>query len=119
MSTPANQLDVVLLGREYRIACPPEEQPALQAAVAYLNGKMQELVGKSRAPSSEKVAVMAALNITHELLAARQQPASNTGSATPAANPTEGFDSSDVQRRITHMEAQLDALLNPQPATLF
>jgi cell division protein ZapA len=119
MSTPANQLDIVLLGRDYRIACPPEEQPALRAAVAYLDGKMQEIVGKSRAPSGEKVAVMAALNITHELLAARQQPAS-TGSITSALSPAEGFDSHDVQRRMTHMEAQLDALLNSQPAaTLF
>lgn len=119
MSTPANQLDVVLLGREYRIACPPEEQPALHAAVAYLDGKMQEIVGKSRAPSGEKVAVMAALNITHELLAVRQQAPAPSGGEAPASNPSEGFDSSDVQRRMTHMEAQLDALLNPQPSTLF
>ena len=37
MSGEAHYLDIVLLGKEYRVACPPEEREALQAAVDFVD----------------------------------------------------------------------------------
>lgn len=67
----ANALDVNLMGREFRVACAPEEREALVAAVALVDGKMRELAEKTRA-SGERLLAMAALNIAHEFLQLRQ-----------------------------------------------
>ena len=63
-----NHLDVTLLGKEYRIACPPEEREALQAAVSYVDEKMHEISDRTKSNIAERIAVMAALNIAHEFL---------------------------------------------------
>ena len=42
MPNDANYLDVTLLGKEYRVACPPEEHDALLDAVAYVDEKMHD-----------------------------------------------------------------------------
>ena len=72
-SPSANHLDITLLGKEYRVACPPEEQEALRAAVDYVDEKMHEIAEKTKSNIAERIAVMAALNITHELLHKQQQ----------------------------------------------
>lgn len=102
-----NFIDVDILGREYRVACQPEEREALLAAVAYVDGKMQDIAAKSKTAAAERVAVMAALNIAHELL-------SGGAPESPGANAAAHVDDSDFQRRIGAMEAQLDAALQGQ-----
>lgn len=102
-----NFIDVAILGREYRVACPPGEQEALLAAVAYVDRKMQDIAAKSKTAAAERVAVMAALNIAHELLSAGK-------AESPAENPETPVDGSDFQRRIGAMEIQLDAALQGQ-----
>ncbi|RMD80308.1 MAG: cell division protein ZapA [Gammaproteobacteria bacterium] len=62
---------VHILGKEYRIACPPGEREALFAAAQYLNAKMREIRERGKVVGTERIAVMAALNIAHELLQAR------------------------------------------------
>jgi cell division protein ZapA len=106
-STEPNFLDVAILGREYRVACPPGEQAALLSAVAYVDGKMQEIAAKSKTAAAERVAVMAALNIAHELLSADTPKA-------PATTGQTGVDDADFRRRIQVMEAQLDVALKGQ-----
>ena len=109
MSSP-NYLDISLLGKEYRVACPPEEQPALLAAVAYVDEKMHDIAEKTKSNISERIAVMAALNIAHEHLSKKQAP-----QEIPASSGAEsGLDFGAVKRRIGLMEAQLDAVLGPQ-----
>lgn len=93
-------LDVVLLGREYRVACQPDEAVALRQAVDALDRRLREIQAKSRGASTERVAVMAALNMTNEMLAAQQK--------TRADN---SIDSIEVERRIAAMESELDAVL--------
>lgn len=66
----SNALDITLMGREFRVACAAEERDALRAAVAYVDGKMHELAAQTRA-GGERLVVMAALNIAHELLQLR------------------------------------------------
>ena len=110
MSAEQNFLDVVILGREYRVVCPPAEQEALSAAVSYVDTKMQEIAAKGKNVAAERVAVMAALNIAHELLSG--------GGAARSEGPEKslgnGVDDSDFQRRIESMESQLDSVLSNQ-----
>ncbi|MDR2165621.1 MAG: cell division protein ZapA [Zoogloeaceae bacterium] len=97
MSNITGFLDVVILGREYRVACAPEEREALEAAVRLVDEKMRE-AGKARNTTPERAAVMAALNIAHEFLIAEK-----SGRA--------GFDSIAVKRRMETMDARLDGIL--------
>lgn len=66
MSTPRN-ISVSLMGKDYMVACPAEAEPELLKAAAYLDQKMQEIKASGRIIGTEKVAVMAALNIAYEL----------------------------------------------------
>jgi cell division protein ZapA len=57
-----------ILDREFLIACPEEEKPALMQSAGYLHKKMQEIRDSGKVIGIDRIAVMAALNITHELL---------------------------------------------------
>ncbi len=110
MPNETHYLDITLLGKEYRVACPPEERDALLAAVAYVDEKMHDIAEKTKSNISERIAVMAALNIAHEHLAQKHQT-----SETQLTNGSEtGLDFSAVRRRISDMEARLEAVLAPQ-----
>ncbi|MDR5868637.1 cell division protein ZapA [Halomonas koreensis] len=60
--------EITLLERQYVIACPPEEQAALERAARYLDRAMQGIHAQGKVVDREKIAIMAALNIAHELL---------------------------------------------------
>lgn len=59
---------VKILGKEYRIACPENEQNSLLASADLLNSKMKDFRDSGKAVGTDTIAVMAALNLTHELL---------------------------------------------------
>ena len=98
-SESARTLDVTILDREFRVVCSEGERPELLDAVAYLDKKMHEIRDIGKVITIERIAIMSALNIAHELLTTR------LGS---------GFDMSEFKRRIKHMEATIDALLAEQ-----
>ncbi len=60
--------EITLLGRSYMIACDTGEEAQLERAARYLDRAMHGIHAQSNILGSERVAVMAALNITHELL---------------------------------------------------
>jgi cell division protein ZapA len=62
-----------LLDREFLIACAPEERDGLLEAAGFLDRKMRELRANARAPGFDRLAVLAAISITHEYLALRKQ----------------------------------------------
>lgn len=95
----ANSIEVSLMGRSYRVACSEEEREALLQAVAYLDGKMTDIQRSGKIAGGERIAVMAALNIAHELLSTK------IGS---------GFDLGQAKRRINSIEAKLDQALARQ-----
>jgi len=64
-------LDVTIMGREFRVACPEEERESLLQAVTYLDRKMREIRDHGKVIGLERIAIMAALNITHDYLAAK------------------------------------------------
>lgn len=102
MSTEEKFLDVTIFGREYRVACPAGEREALESAVSFVDARMNDIAGKSKTASPERVAVMAALNIAHELLSFR-------------ASNQEGFDTALAKRRIADMDARLEAFFAGVP----
>ena len=99
MADGAKTVDVELLGRIYRVACKDGERESLMQAVAYLDGKMNEIKVAGKVTGGERIAVMAALNIAHELLSTKLG---------------EGFDIGRAKRRIAAIEAKLDSTLAQQ-----
>lgn len=66
-----------ILDRDYQIACKPEERDELVAAAAYLDGKLRELRDGNRGGGLERFAVLAGLNIAHELLGCKREHAAS------------------------------------------
>ncbi|NNM81290.1 MAG: cell division protein ZapA [Burkholderiales bacterium] len=64
-------LDVEIMGRQYRVACDEGEENLLLQAVAYLDRKMLEIRDAGKLAGTDRIAVMAALNMAHELLTIR------------------------------------------------
>ncbi len=94
----SGQLDIVLMGREFRVACAESEQANLKAAVTVLEGKLREIADQTRA-NGEKLAVMTALNLAMELVQMRN---------------SSGLDLSGTRRRMKDMQARIDEALAQQ-----
>jgi cell division protein ZapA len=99
MAEGPNTVEVSLLGRTYRVACEDDERESLMQAVAYLDGKMNEIRRAGKVMGAERIAVMAALNVAHELLSVK------LGS---------DFDVGQAKRRIAAIESQIDAAIAKQ-----
>ena len=99
MADGQKTVEVNLLGRSYRVACDDGEREALMQAVAYLDGKMNEIRKAGKVTGTERIAVMAALNVAHELLSVK------VGS---------GFDLGQAKSRLSALESQLDAAIAKQ-----
>ena len=56
------------MDKEYRIACPEEEKDNLRASAERLNDKLSEIKKAGSVIGTERIAIMAALNLSHEIL---------------------------------------------------
>ena len=92
-------LEVSLLGREYKVTCRESERTQLLDAVAFLDRRMREIRDAGKIAGTERIAVMAALNIAHEFLSVKLG---------------NGFDIGQAKRRISLIEAKLDEVLAQQ-----
>jgi cell division protein ZapA len=101
------QLDIHLLGRDYKVACKEYERAELLDAVAFLDQRMREIREGGKTAAVDRIAVMAALNIANELLRERKAPA-----AAPASSAD--IDGAVAQRRIQSMHAAIDQALAGQ-----
>ena len=99
MPESAKTIDITILGRSYKVACEDGERDALQRTATYLDGKMSEIRRAGKISGTERIAVMAALNIAHELLTTKLGG---------------GFDIGEAKRRISAVEAKLDSVLAKQ-----
>ena len=61
-------VSVAILDREYQVACSPSERDALVRAADHLDAKMRQIRATGKIVGLERIAVMAALNLTHEAL---------------------------------------------------
>lgn len=68
MSAPLVRVSVRILEKEYQVACLPEERSELLDSAEFLNGKMKDIRDAGNIVGLDRIAVMAALNLAHELL---------------------------------------------------
>lgn len=72
---------VKILDKEYQVACPREERQALVESAQLLDERMKAIRGTGAVIGLERIAVMAALNLSHELLQAKTAGAHTGGAA--------------------------------------
>jgi cell division protein ZapA len=92
-------VEASILGRTFRIGCAPEEEAQVREAVDYLDAKMREIRDSGKVVGHERIAIMAALNIAHELLTLRL---------------ADGFDIGSFKRKMRQMAASIDETLSAQ-----
>ena len=89
-------ITIHILDKEYMISCSEDERHDLQRSADYLDKKMREIRDSGKIIGSDRIAVMAALNISHELL---------TQDGSPAAIDT------NVGTRIQSIQEKIDDAL--------
>ncbi|MCQ4348807.1 cell division protein ZapA [Pseudomonas stutzeri] len=92
---------VQILDKEYPIACPPQQRANLESAARYVDGKMREIRNSGKVIGADRIAVLAALNIAHELLQRGAAP----------AQPTAG----DTRERMRELLDRVDRALQERP----
>lgn len=65
------RVSVRILDKEFHVACPAEQREELLESAAYLNGKMREIRDTGKVVGIDRIAVIAALNMAHELVKLR------------------------------------------------
>jgi len=65
-------LKIRILDKEYQVNCQPDEREALERSAKLLNEKMEEIRRGSHIIGLERIAVMAALNLAHDLIRTEQ-----------------------------------------------
>lgn len=71
MTNQMSQVSVRILDKEYQVACPVGERMELLDSAEILNAKMREIRDSGRVVGLDRIAVMAALNMAHELIHAQ------------------------------------------------
>ena len=94
----AKNVTLHILEKDYVVACPDNEQDDLVACATYLNEKIQEVRERGKVSGSERLLVMTALNIVHELLQHKTSKSRYT-------NPS----SVDLLRLEQKLQAAIDA----------
>lgn len=79
--SPANTVTVHILDKEYQVACPQDQESELASSAKYLDKQMRSIRDTGKVIGLERIAVMAALNISFELLQASTQSSSSQGSS--------------------------------------
>jgi cell division protein ZapA len=90
---------VTIFGREYRVACAPDERDTLLACARHVDEMMAAIRTGGKTLGADRIAVLAALQIAQELFAAR------TGEGVPAH---------ELKRRVRELHALADDALAPQ-----
>lgn len=73
MTESTDVVSIKLMDREYHIKCPPEKLADLQDAANYLDSKLRETSENTKALNIDRIIMIAALNITNELISLKHQ----------------------------------------------
>lgn len=68
-----NIIAVKILGRSYKVKCPPDQTHELQESASYVNDQMKKIQKLTNTNSTDRVAIVTALNICHELIQLKKQ----------------------------------------------
>ena len=96
MSDRMVRVSVRILEKEYQVACLPEERSELLDSAEFLNGKMRDIRDAGNIVGLDRIAVMAALNLAHELL---------------KRNRNEALES-EVSERVREMRERVESALS-------
>ncbi len=96
MSEEMKPISVMILDREYQFTCGPEERAALREAAELLDARMREIKANGHLMALERIAVMAALNMSDEIIKLRKAGVTRTET---------------VDRKIRMLADQLDDAL--------
>ncbi|MCB2427214.1 cell division protein ZapA [Methylophaga pinxianii] len=88
---------VTILGKEYQVACPEDQQDALIASARMVHQNMEKIRNSGKVVGVDRIAVMAALNIAHELLTLQQD---------------ESQDIKKVNEKISQLKERVSAFIN-------
>lgn len=103
MNTPQPYVSVTILGKEYKIACSENEQEGLIESASKLDLQMREIRDTGKVSGADRIAVLAALNLTHEL---RQLESQKIGI------------SQDFKQRLLKLQRKIESAINSaQPST--
>ena len=97
------QLDVLIMGQSYRLACKEGEQKTLREAVQYLDSKMCALRDTGKVKGTDRIAVMAALSVAAEFLSVKSPE-----------GPLSDMTILEVKHKLETMHQVLDQVLAPQ-----
>jgi cell division protein ZapA len=101
------QFTVTILGREYRLSCAPEEKLALLNAVNYVDDKMNMIRASGKVTGTDRIAVLAALNIANELL-----------SESAGKKSHEKLAFLEFEHKIENLKAMIERAIAPQDKLL-
>lgn len=90
-------VSIRILDREYTVGVEPGEQDSLRAAAKLLDTRMRDVRGANRMAAVDRVAVLAALNLAHELQQLRDETANRER---------------ELARTLGELQRKLDALLD-------
>lgn len=99
MSEEPVGVTIKVLDKDYRIACPPHEQEGLMASARLLDGRMREIRQTGRVIGSDRIAVLAALNLAHELVQLQRG---------------QGGQDTETTRRLSQIQERVAAALSPE-----
>ena len=102
MSEDKQNLKVIIADREFTIACTEEESEGVLAAASYLNQQMKLVEKSSNTLGTDRLAIMTALNISHDLLEVRKDIGEGSAVDTRLDQLNEKIDSAmDKIRQVT------------------
>ena len=104
MTTP-NTVTVKILEKEYQVACPEDQEAELVVSAKYLDKQMRSIRDTGKVIGLERIAVMAALNISHELLQASEQDEAFPPGHAPDGEKAEQEYCQQRQRRLPGQNA--------------
>ena len=88
-------LNIKIMDKDYRVACPADQQASLKQSAEFLNGRLNEIKTRGSIIGTERIAIMAALNLAHELLGSQQSIDQFT----------------DVDTRVLNLQKKIDIAL--------
>lgn len=98
-----NTVIIRILDKEYQVNCPPEEHAALLRSAQMLDARMREIRKSGHVIGLERIAVMAALNLTYDLMMMESEVTSNQ------------LHASDIERLDDKLSSALDSLEPARP----
>jgi cell division protein ZapA len=114
----AKALTVTVMGREFRVGAPAGEERQLLASVDLLNQKMKEIRDTGKVVGNERIAIMAALNLAHDVLSGGSTESTSASTEkrgnSAASHTNAAIDEAYVRGKMASFESIIDKAITDQ-----